>query len=244
MSNKAKEDKLELLTSDSDAWDDSALIKAWDETINSFKEGMQKYGLDNNSNPTKTSRKKKKSRKCKPFSKLWSVGDECEALYEDGYFYNAKIVSINDENVKILYTDYDDIGEVLHSQIRRCIKLNSEKDGSYEIGSSHYNDVFVNTIPYLNAFSFGEDFYKCLPQPHHPPVPPPPCPLHHQPSILNNMPHSHTTPPKPPCPNSVPQVCSDEALAAVLMSWYKTGYNTGYYQALRDHQLPFPEKTL
>ena len=74
MSDKAKEDKLELLTSDSDAWDDSALIKAWDETINSFKEGMQKCDLDNTSNITRTSRKKKKNRRCKLSSKLWSVG--------------------------------------------------------------------------------------------------------------------------------------------------------------------------
>ncbi|OQR74444.1 survival of motor neuron protein-like [Tropilaelaps mercedesae] len=42
-------------------------------------------------------------------------------------------------------------------------------------------------------------------------------------------------PPPPPFPPGVDEICgSDEALAAMLMSWYISGYHTGYYQAMRQ----------
>ncbi|XP_022649319.1 survival motor neuron protein-like [Varroa jacobsoni] len=42
-------------------------------------------------------------------------------------------------------------------------------------------------------------------------------------------------PPPPPFPPHVDGICSsDEALAAMLMSWYISGYHTGYYQAMRQ----------
>ena len=117
--------------------------------------------------------------------------------------------------LRFLYTDYDDIGEVLHSQIKKHVKSNSEKDRNYEIGNSLSNDVFINTTPYMNTLYFGEDFYKSLPQPHHHPVPPP----HHVLFIINSQSSiiCHTVTPHPLNHHVLTiyhRVCNDEALAA------------------------------
>ncbi|XP_003748579.1 survival motor neuron protein [Galendromus occidentalis] len=42
-------------------------------------------------------------------------------------------------------------------------------------------------------------------------------------------------PPPPPFPPGVDEICEgDEALAAMLISWYISGYHTGYYTAVRN----------
>merc|ERR1719312_464688 len=86
-----------------------------------------------------------------------------------------------------------------------------------------------------NSFIPTQNQYPMM----HPP--PAPCPIHHQNPFMNHsqMGHSHGPIPQPLCPpHPFPNSkCSDEALASMLMSWYKTGFSTGYYQALREHNI-------
>ncbi|KAM3610829.1 uncharacterized protein V6R79_009313 [Siganus canaliculatus] len=90
---------------DSDIWDDTALIKAYDKAVASFKtalKGEDEPQTSKKSLPGKKRKnnKKKQSRKRTnaPSDKEWQVGDSCSAYWsEDGQLYAATIASIDEE---------------------------------------------------------------------------------------------------------------------------------------------------
>ncbi|KAK9974453.1 hypothetical protein ABG768_022549 [Culter alburnus] len=101
---------------DSDIWDDTALIKAYDKAVASFKNALK--GEDNETphkkdNPGKKRKNNKKSKSRKRCNaapdKEWQVGDSCNAYWsEDGNLYSATISSIDQEKgtCVVLYTEY------------------------------------------------------------------------------------------------------------------------------------------
>ena len=234
---------IEIFTSDSDAWDDSALIKAWDSTIDSFKTEL----LDNGTNATKSdnknfvkpntnhlsSKKKKRNKKKKiPTVNSWEVGEHCQAKYiDDGLFYAAEIVALCETFATVCFTEYDEENDVMLSDLKK-LPVKSP-------------DIQTNEFPFKphgGHNSWNHQYYPPPPNYSMPP-PPPPCPIHHHsPYNMHNQSttgHTHGPIPQPPCPPHPfsSSKCSDEALAAMLMSWYKTGFTTGYYQALREHNI-------
>ena len=242
---------VEIFTSDSDAWDDSALIKAWDSTITSFKSGLiegENSSTINNVNSTQAKKnngssnnKKKSSKKRSKKNKSttltadqWKVGEHCHAKYrDDGMFYPADIIALCGTFATVCYIGYDEICDVLLPDLNKVPPSLTESPTSNCVPPS--NDFHTN----YNSMFFPQKQCSMMPPP---PPPPAPCPIHHhvpynmyQPS----MGHSHGPIPQPPCPphpfsNSN---CTDESLASMLMSWYKTGFSTGYYQALREHNI-------
>ncbi|NXG54917.1 SMN protein, partial [Hemiprocne comata] len=104
---------------DSDVWDDTALIKAYDKAVVSFKNALkneecsvpsdkqQQQHLEmKRKNNRKTTNRKKSS--TVPL-KQWKVGDSCYAVWsEDGNTYLATVVSINQSRgtCVITYTGY------------------------------------------------------------------------------------------------------------------------------------------
>ncbi|NXI42287.1 SMN protein, partial [Galbula dea] len=103
---------------DSDVWDDTALIKAYDKAVASFKNALkngecseasdkqeQRLGMKRKNN--KKNRNRKKSNAVS--SKQWKVGDSCSAVWsEDGYLYLATIASIDQKRgtCVVTYTGY------------------------------------------------------------------------------------------------------------------------------------------
>lgn len=98
---------------DSDVWDDSALIEAYDAAVAPIKaklaartgdpsilESKKKtadYGQSKKKNKKKKSKHEKKNQQLQ--SRGWAVGDNCQAVYtEDGTVYEAKIISINSKD--------------------------------------------------------------------------------------------------------------------------------------------------
>ncbi|KFQ37787.1 Survival motor neuron protein, partial [Mesitornis unicolor] len=89
---------------DSDVWDDTALIKAYDKAVASFKNALkdgecseplvkqeQHLGMKRKNNRKNRNR----TSNAVPL-KQWRVGDSCNAVWsEDGHVYPATIVSIN-----------------------------------------------------------------------------------------------------------------------------------------------------
>ncbi|NWR78411.1 SMN protein, partial [Centropus unirufus] len=96
---------------DSDAWDDSVLIKAYDKAVASFKtalkNGVCSEPAEKQEQPSEMKRRNHKKNKNKkknhaapgqPSLALfpWKVGDSCNAVWsEDGNMYLATITSIN-----------------------------------------------------------------------------------------------------------------------------------------------------
>ncbi|XP_007941515.1 survival of motor neuron protein-like [Orycteropus afer afer] len=101
---------------DSDIWDDTALIKAYDKAVASFKHALKNGdNCEASDKPKGTSKrkptKKKKSQKKTPTTSLkqWKVGDKCSAIWsEDGCIYPATIASIDfkRETCVVVYTGY------------------------------------------------------------------------------------------------------------------------------------------
>jgi len=244
---------VELFTSDSDAWDDSALVQAWDATMESFKKEL--FNADPEEETVEQDKTKRKRRNRKKKSRAqnmnagvmmdWTVGDECEARYSgDGLYYQAEIVALAETFATVLFIEYDDEVDVMLSDLRsQNVSQKPESDTQSRKGNGY--------VPRPPAWSHTTVPTPALPQhyatppmpQHYPPVPhmafpsmpppPPPCPVHHFPKPT----HTHGPMPQPPCPTHPfrDNNCTDEALASMLMSWYKTGYSTGYYQALREH---------
>ncbi|KAL0979765.1 hypothetical protein UPYG_G00189360 [Umbra pygmaea] len=96
---------------DSDIWDDTALIKAYDKAVLSFKtalRGEEDTTSSATDNPGKKRKNNKKSRSRKksnaPPDKEWKVGDSCCAYWSaDGKLYAATITSIDEEKATLLF---------------------------------------------------------------------------------------------------------------------------------------------
>ncbi|VBB33083.1 unnamed protein product [Acanthocheilonema viteae] len=84
-----------------DVWDDSTLIKMYDEMINRTYDSL-------GAQCTLATKKKKKSRK-------WHVGDHCMApYYGDQLWYPAvvKSLDLDDGKCDVLYDVYDELARV------------------------------------------------------------------------------------------------------------------------------------
>lgn len=114
---------------ESDAWDDTVLIKAYDNAVSAMKAKLAEQHPEFSS--AKPSLKTKKKKKNKPKSKKkqkhhlsnhvrWKVGDLCQAVYSvDGEIYEAKIVCIDDakQTCTLEYVDYGNTEEQLLSEL-------------------------------------------------------------------------------------------------------------------------------
>ncbi|XP_051977142.1 survival motor neuron protein 1-like isoform X2 [Xyrauchen texanus] len=101
---------------DSDIWDDTALIKAYDKAVVSFKNALKGENdvppnkKDKPGKKRKNNKKSKSRKRCNAApDKEWQVGDSCFAFWsEDGNLYAASISSIDHDKGTgvIIYTDY------------------------------------------------------------------------------------------------------------------------------------------
>ncbi|NWT04716.1 SMN protein, partial [Mionectes macconnelli] len=102
---------------DSDIWDDTALIKAYDKAVASFKNALKNGECSEPSDKQeqrmtikRKNHKKNRNRKSNATpSKQWKVGDSCSAVWsEDGNLYLATIASINQKRgtCVVTYTGY------------------------------------------------------------------------------------------------------------------------------------------
>lgn len=106
---------------DSDIWDDTALIKAYDKAVASFKHALKNGDVSDKpkgetsdkpkDKPRRKPVKKSKSQKKTTTAPLkqWKVGDRCSAVWsEDGCIYPATIASVDlkRETCVVVYTGY------------------------------------------------------------------------------------------------------------------------------------------
>lgn len=101
---------------DSDIWDDTALIKAYDKAVASFKTALKSDEEPQASKKNQPGKKRKNNKKNQsrkrtnaPPDKGWNVGDSCSAYWsEDGQLYAATITSIDQKKgtCVVVYTGY------------------------------------------------------------------------------------------------------------------------------------------
>uniref|UniRef100_A0A8D1IM20 Survival of motor neuron 1, telomeric n=1 Tax=Sus scrofa TaxID=9823 RepID=A0A8D1IM20_PIG len=262
---------------DSDIWDDTALIKAYDKAVASFKHALKNGDISEASDKPKATPKRKPPKKNKSQKKnttaslkQWKVGDRCSAIWsEDGCIYPATIASIDfkRETCIVVYTGYgnreeQNLSDLLSptSEVANNIEENAqenenesqistdESESSSRSPGSKSSNIKSKAAPW-NSF--------LLPPPPMPgaglgprkpglkfngPPPPPPPPPHFLSCWLPPFPSGPPIIPPPPpiCPDSLDDA---DALGSMLISWYMSGYHTGYYM-VSDHSASFLTVTL
>ncbi|KAJ8286912.1 hypothetical protein GJAV_G00044820 [Gymnothorax javanicus] len=247
---------------DSDVWDDTALIKAYDKAVVSFKNALK--GDDNTESPQedrpgrkqKINKKKRSKKKCNDSSeKEWKVGDSCIAIWsEDGQVYPASIASIDQERgtCVVVYTDYGNEEE----QELADLHLLSPEAGSQVPEKAQGNEASFSTDESDRSSTSLPSKHQHRSKSKPPPFPPvwglgfPPPPPHGpdfrmaEPRPGGSGPAFPGWPPMfppggppmipPPPPFSPDSLEDDEALGSMLIAWYMSGYHTGYYHGLKQ----------
>ncbi|XP_063051680.1 survival motor neuron protein 1 [Engraulis encrasicolus] len=190
---------------DSDIWDDTALIKAYDKAVASFKHALKgeenpegKQPGKKRKNTTKNSSRKKSNAFS---SREWKVGDTCCALWtEDGNWYPATIKSI-DQSSGTCVVVYQNYGNKEEHNLKDLRPTGDEKGAKSERSEGKKSTDRRSQV------------HGCAP----PFIPPAPLPMF---------------PPPPPMIADI--IEENEALGAMLISWYMSGYHTGYYLGLKQ----------
>ncbi|XP_038180011.1 survival motor neuron protein isoform X2 [Arvicola amphibius] len=220
---------------DSDIWDDTALIKAYDKAVASFKHALKNGDICETSDKPKVPARRKPIKKNKNQKKnataplkQWKVGDKCSAIWsEDGRIYPATISSIDfkKETCVVVYTGYGNREEQNLSDLLSptCEVANNTGQNTQENESPASTDDSENSSRSLRSKPQSKS--KAAPWASF--IPPPP------------MPGSGLGPGKviPPPPPLSPDCLEDtDALGSMLISWYMSGYHTGYYMGFKQHK--------
>ncbi|XP_017272599.1 survival motor neuron protein 1 [Kryptolebias marmoratus] len=136
---------------DSDIWDDTALIKAYDKAVASFKTALKGEDEPQTSKKNKPGKKRKNNKKNQTRKrtnaapeKEWQVGDSCCAYWsEDGQLYAATISAIDQKRgtCVVVYSGYgneeeqnleDLLSEISEADEDTNTKVNKEESSTEE----------------------------------------------------------------------------------------------------------------
>lgn len=228
---------------DEDIWDDSALIKAYDKAVSLAKEQVAKrIAMDVQDQHTKQkSQSFKHSDQAKKSCKKWTVGAPCRAIYSvDGEIYEAIITKIyeNSGMCMVKYVGYQNTEKVELNSLLESNGLESQiaqqKDALAERSNGGVADSDTSTYSSrrnskqikgerMDYDTEDPRLFKTnfMPGPSSNPTlcgmpPPPPLP----PQLMARLPETDA-----------------DALSSMLMSWYISGFHTGYYHGLKQAKI-------
>ncbi|XP_030916152.1 survival motor neuron protein-like isoform X1 [Geospiza fortis] len=204
---------------DSDIWDDTALIKAYDKAVASFKNALKNGECSETSDKEEENLviKRKNHKKISNINesntaplKQWKVGDSCSAVWsEDGNLYLATIASINQKRGTCVVT-YTGYGNQEEQNLSDLLPPTSDETVN-RMGHSGESGSKFKAPPSLSCWP---PLFPAGP----PLIPPPPPPMR---------------------PDSAED---DEALGSMLIAWYMSGYHTGYYLGLKQSRMEAAER--
>ncbi|XP_056369389.1 survival motor neuron protein isoform X2 [Oenanthe melanoleuca] len=240
---------------DSDIWDDTALIKAYDKAVASFKNALKNGECSEPSEKQeqrlvikRKNHKKNRNRKKSNTAPLkqWKVGDSCSAVWsEDGNLYLATIASINQKRgtCVVTYTGYGNQEEQnLSDLLPPASDETNDNETPYSTDESEKSSQSPRNKNNCTKARFSPQNLR-FPTP-----PPPPAPglgksgskFKVPPSFLSCWPPPFPAGPPliPPPPPMMPDSAEDdEALGSMLIAWYMSGYHTGYYLGLKQSRM-------
>ncbi|KAJ8304253.1 hypothetical protein KUTeg_017836 [Tegillarca granosa] len=226
--------------SEGELWDDTALIKAYDNAVNMMKSKMGVKDVEDNKSQDSQKRKRRsKRKKNKRKSKKWKPGDMCRAVYtEDNILYDAEIISVDTENETcvVCYVGYGNEEEKKLSELKVMSRKSQQQQQNMtsDLDTDSCMEWNGQTTfspqnsrkqkPKSSTFQTHPDKFDW---PEFSRVPP-----------YQGMPHGipFVPPPPPPMTEDLAETDND-ALSSMLMSWYMSGYHTGYYQFVISEDL-------
>ncbi|XP_021394571.1 survival motor neuron protein isoform X2 [Lonchura striata] len=244
---------------DSDIWDDTALIKAYDKAVASFKNALKNGESSEPSDKREESvvikrknhrmigNRNKCNTKCNTAPlKQWKVGDSCSAVWsEDGNLYLATIASINQKRgtCVVTYTGYgNQEKQNLSDLLPPASDETNENETPYSTDESEKSSQSPRNKNNCTKARFSPQNLRFS-------TPPPPAPgsgrsgskFKAPPSFLSCWPPPFPAGPPlippPPPPMRPDSAEDDEALGSMLIAWYMSGYHTGYYLGLKQSRM-------
>jgi len=206
-------------------WDDTALIDAYDRAVSMTYDAVNTK--DGSRMPKKESNKfpgAKRRRGGKKTKRKWNEHDKCLARYsEDQHWYEATIISIDRERntCVVRYDEYENEEEQNLANLERLphdgkAENDDEMVETDTTEDEQFADISESAFDETNNAG-GEAVSGYIP------------------ALPNGMHHRHHMVPNlPPPPPLAGDSREQQALSSMLMSWYMSGYHTGYYQAIRD----------
>lgn len=199
------------LEGQNDAWDDTLLIKAYDDSIKLVREELAcRIASSTNKDASHSSNDNLNSHGIEMVKTKneYQVGDYVRATYDDGKDYEAIILEIDTRSGTCLlkYIGYENeqntpLDNLIPSWGKKARRLQFAKSKFEDTEEMVKEDKAGIKTPKRNKTSS----LKTIPPP--PPMPP----------MLSDT-----------------QNCEDsEHLSAMLMSWYMSGYYTGVYQGMQ-----------
>ncbi|CAK9824983.1 Survival motor neuron protein [Anthophora retusa] len=222
-----------------DVWDDSALIKAYDKAVNLAKEEVVKrIGMEvQNSQPQQTAQNFKQPQHTNKPYKKWIVGAPCRAVYaEDGKIYEAVITKIyeNSDTCMVRFIGYRNKQKVELSCLLESEGFQKQVDQRREaLTKKHSEENETDETKFsqnANSHKYNREKMDCESEEtktykqHFMPGP-----------SFNSA--ADIMPPAPPLPPQLMAKLPDsdaDALSSMLMSWYISGFHTGYYYGLKQ----------
>jgi len=232
-----------------DIWDDSVLIEAYEQavslTYDAVRAAMQTNGEysaeeltkhapvdisrsrdredsvagNSSANGNDGGGKKKNRKKRKSQRKKWQIGDRCLSKYsEDGLWYEAEIITIDRTNNQctVRYSEYENEEDVNLGMLQKVPETSMDDEDS---SHSEREEMAEMGLESEEASQWQAVAGQAVHTRKTVPLMPPPVPPH----LLSQR-------------DAMP--AEDEAMASMLMSWYTSGYHTGYYQAMQDMKKP------
>ena len=192
--------------SSEDIWDDTLLVKAYDNSVKLEKAALAKRIAQSTNKLTDSSHfASGESSKIPPKESeeiILKIGSYVRATYQDDIDYEAKIIAIdeNGEKCTIKYIGYDNEEEVMFGDL---VQSWGKKSRSLQFAKAKQTSAVRD--------SNNDNAKK---------------PAKSSPSVGPN--HLPPPPPMPPILNDLNE--DSEHISAMLMAWYMSGYYTGLYQ--------------
>jgi len=259
---------------ESDAWDDTALIKAYDDAVSAMKAQLAETNPEFAPLVKPKAKKKKRNRNKKKLSApcQWNVGDLCQAVFtEDSEVYEARILATQPSQgtCTVQYLGYGNEEEQEMTDLLPPAGVASSQRTDTASEAESVNPEPATPMPVMPKSRKSKRHARPAPgppvwgapMPGHPlPVPPfgqmpPPQMLppfqapgfpsfppqgpigaasaHMYPGAPPSAPYPGVPPPPPLFPQPGPG-SEGEAMYSMLISWYMSGYHTGFYQGLKQ----------
>ncbi|XP_012256286.2 survival motor neuron protein [Athalia rosae] len=235
--------KSNMAAANDDVWDDTVLIKAYDRAVNLAKNKVAKrMGVEAQSTSHgkqgKTQNQKQNRHAAKPYKK-WVVGSPCRAVWsEDGEVYEAQIQKIyeNSGTCLVKFIGYDNIDKVEISSLAESLGLAAQVAQTKEANADKVSNSSIDlqesgSIGNPEVTHTGDEVeMECETEPRKFP----------QSSIAGGTLLGLSAGMIPPAPPLPPQLMTrlpesdDDALSSMLMSWYISGFHTGYYHGIKQ----------
>ncbi|XP_013103761.1 survival motor neuron protein [Stomoxys calcitrans] len=193
-----------------DPWDDTLLIKAYDDSVKLAREELaRRISLST----SKAAADKDKSGDNKTDSKtnenVYKVGDYVRATFEDGIDYEGKIISIDQSAGTCLlkYIGYENVQQVPLTELVASWgkKVRRLQFANAKLQAENSNNEYPSTSNKAAKKNKSKISKSSMPPP----------------------------PPIPPMLTASQNAEDSEHLSAMLMSWYMSGYYTGVYQGMQ-----------